>query len=133
MLLRAHFIVFGLLLSIAFTPKIGAEPTSVNNSGGSTTLPHPVKNPSTYVGRVRCEELELHLSQLKDSLPRAFCDHALRGCLSLHHLGQIDPMDSMRLEMEEALDDKVALDINICELAIRHFDPEFYEKFLKRQ
>lgn len=125
-------IASGLLIACSFVSTLMADPVQVSNSGGSSTLPHPVKNPSTYVGRLQCESLELHLSQLKDSLPRAFCQEALRGCLSLHQLDQLPPDDPMRLEMEEALEDKVALDINICELSIRHNDPEFYEKNLKR-
>lgn len=97
-----------------------------------TTLPHPVRHPTLYGGRLRCEHIEIILSQLPNSLPRAFCNDAIHGCLSLHHLDHLAPLDPLGVEVEEALEEKVAFDFNRCELAIKYFDQDFYEKNLKR-
>ncbi|MBX9696511.1 MAG: hypothetical protein K2X53_00325 [Alphaproteobacteria bacterium] len=115
-------------------PTPGGQSPQVNTStpAADTTLPHPVRPPVLYGGRLQCEHIELTLSQLPNALPRAFCNEALTGCLSLHHLDHLGPLDPLRIEIEEALESKVAFDFDKCELAIKYFDPDFYEKNLKR-
>lgn len=118
--------------AVPLTPGGQSPQVNTSTSEADTTLPHPVRPPVLYGGRLKCEDIELTLSQLPNALPRAFCNEALTGCLSLHHLDHLSPLDPLRLEIEEGLETKAAFDFDRCELAIKYFDPDFYEKKLKR-
>jgi hypothetical protein len=114
------------------TPGGQSPQVSTSSPAADSTLPHPVRHPILYGGRLRCENIERILSQLPNALPRAFCNEVLTGCLSLHHLDHLGPLDPLRLEIEEELESEVAFDFDKCELAIKYFDPDFYENNLKR-
>lgn len=121
-----------LLVISIFNMSFGfAQNVPYEASSGTGNAQHH-HTPETYGGKISCQALEHHLADLNDGRTRAFCSNAILGCESMMHLKTLDPKDPLYDLLYDRLPSKISLDIEICELAIQHYDPEFYAKHLKR-
>lgn len=87
---------------------------------------------AAYKGKLQCENINQTLSQLNDGRLRIFCEWAERTCQGESFLKNLPKEHPLRQDLEPKLRHDHSYNLELCELAIMHWDEDYYNKYLKR-
>ncbi len=85
-----------------------------------------------YNGKLKCDNINETLAQLNDGRLRAFCEWAERTCQAEKFLKKTPEAHSLKQDLEPKLRHDLGYNLELCELAIMHWDKNYYNQYLKR-
>jgi hypothetical protein len=92
--------------------------------------------PEEYKGKLHCATLDGIIANLEDAKSEPYCRDAALGCKSYQHLGEFkkrlkeEKKDSTiaTIDFEDKLKKRIIFDLEVCELAIRHYNHGFFDR-----